>query len=139
MQHQFTWKETWFLDRLKFGKKMILEIHLVGGKKGTPEEVLVRNINLGVATPILRDPSKRAIIRFFRPLTFQRLDESFAAEKGGIYTGERFCVYTKSAYLDYFSKVSYGIVDSPILHYCMTCADDIIDVLSCDPPEIISC
>lgn len=93
-QHQFTWKETWFLDKLKFGRKMILEIHLVGGKKESPEDLYVGKVNIGPAVPVVPDSSRRAVIRFFQPLSFVRLDESFAAEKGSEYTGERFGIYT---------------------------------------------
>jgi hypothetical protein len=135
-QDKFSWDETWFLEKLEFKSNMILEVYLVGGRREPMEELVVGNISLGQAYPIVRDESKRAVFRFIQPLTFQRLDESFAAEKGGTYTGQRYCIYSDSEYLRYFSKVTFGIVDEPIVHYSITCADDIIDVLSTAPPEI---
>ena len=135
-QHQFTWAEYWFLEKLEHKANMVLEIHLVGGKKEPATDLVVANVNLGPAHPIVWDPKKKAVIRFYQPLTFQRLDESYAAEKSKSSTGERFCIYTDSEYLRYFSKVSYGIVDAPIHHYSFTCSDDIIDILSCEPPAI---
>lgn len=118
--YKFNWVETWFLERLEYKANQVLEIYLIGGKKEPPEDLIVGKINLGEAYPVVWDPSKRVIIRFFQPLTFQRLDESFAAEKGGIYTGERFRIYSGSEYLHYYTRVTLGIVD----------------VLSIDPPEI---
>ncbi len=135
-QYKLSWDETWFLEKLVFDEKMILEIHLILGQEESATDLLVANVNLGPAFPVVRDPSKKVIIRFFQPLTFQRLDESFASEKGGIHTGQRFSIYTESEYLRYFEKVSFGLIEKPIQHYCLTCADDIIDILSCDPPEI---
>lgn len=134
--HKFSWEETWFLEKLEYKASQVLKIHLIGGKKEPPENLIIGKVNLGRASPVVWDSSKRVVIHFFQPLAFQRLDESFAAEKGGTYTGERFRIYTDSEYLHYYSKVTFDLVDSPIQHYSLTCADDIIDILSCDPPEI---
>lgn len=123
------------LNRLMRESRLSSDL-LIGGKKDPPEELIMGKVNLGLASPVVWDSSKRVVIRFFQPLTFQRLDESFAAEKGGIYTGERFSIYTDSEYLHYYSRVTFGVVDSPIKHYSFSCADDIIDVLSTEPPEI---
>jgi hypothetical protein len=136
-KYTFDWSETWFLDTLNFDDSMNLEICLIGGKKEPVENLFVADINLGPVCPIFRDPKKRVIFRFIQPIAFQRLDESHASERGGSYTGQRFAIYNDSEYLRYFAKVSFGITDESIKHYCFTCADDIVDVLSSHPPEII--
>ncbi|MBC7458784.1 MAG: hypothetical protein H7235_10925 [Bdellovibrionaceae bacterium] len=139
INEEFSWKETWFLEKLFFDEEMVLEIHVIKGQKEPATELVVAGVDLGPVFPVVRDYSKKVIIRFKYPLTFQRLDESFAAEKGGTYTGQRFCIYTESEYLQYFEKVRYGgLINKPIQHYCLTCADDIIDILSCEPPEIMT-
>lgn len=133
---QFRWAETWFLEKLKYKASQVLEIHLIGGKMEPPEDVTIGKVNLGPAFPVVWDTSNKVVIHFFQPLAFQRLDESFAAEKGGTYTGERFRIYTDSEYLQYYSKVTFGLVELPIQHYSFVCADDIIDILSTEPPEM---
>ncbi|HEY8270949.1 MAG TPA: hypothetical protein VIG33_08670 [Pseudobdellovibrionaceae bacterium] len=134
--HKFNWEETWFLEKLEYKASMILELHIVGAKKEPPEDLIIDNVNLGQAYPLVWDTSKKVVVRFFQPLAFQRLDESFGAENGGTYTGERFKIYSDSEYLRYYSKVAFGIVDKPIQHYSFTCSDDIIDILSTEGPEI---
>lgn len=134
--YKFTWLETWFLEKLEYKPNMVLEVYLIKGKKKPLEEVVVGKVSLGQAHPVVWDSRHRVVMRFFQPLTFQRLDESFAFEKDGVFTGERYRLYSKSEYLNYYSKVTFGIVDQPIRHYSMACADDIIDVLTTEPPEI---
>ena len=134
--NQFNWTETLFLEKLEYKANMVLEIHLVAGKQEPPEDLFVGKVNLGPVSPVVWDSSRKAIIRFFQPLAFQRLDESFATEKGEAYIGERFGTYADSEYLRYYTKVIFGIVDEPIHHYCLTCSDDIISILSAEEPEI---
>lgn len=135
-KNQFSWKEMLFLEKLEYQANMVLEIHLVGSKTEPPEDLFVGKVNLGPVNPVIRDNSKKVIVRFFQPLAFQRLDESFATEKGEAYIGERFGTYADSEYLRYYDKVTYGIVDEPIHHYCFTLSDDIISILSTEEPEI---
>ena len=138
-KYSFTIDDYWQVEKLELKKNMTLEILLVSKKTGDiPEDVFVGKTNIGPAYPLYLDYSKKILVRFYQPLAFQRLDESFATEKGARWTGEvRFRTFTESEYLKYFSKVSYGIVDKPILHYCISCSDDIVSVLTTDPPEII--
>lgn len=136
--NQFNWAGTLFLEKLEYKANMVLEIHLVAGKTEPLEDLFVGKVNLGPVHPVVWNPSKKVIVRFFQPLAFQRLDESFADEKGEDYMGrgERFGTYADSEYLRYYTKVTFGIVDEPIHHYCLTCSDDIISILSTEEPEI---
>lgn len=133
---QFNWAGTLFLEKIEYKASMILEIHLVEGKAEPPGDLFVGKVNLGPVSRIVWDPSKKVIVRFFQPLAFQRLDESFADEKGEAYIGKGMGTFGDSEYLLYYSKVTYGIVDEPIHHFCITCADDTISVLSTEEPEI---
>jgi hypothetical protein len=133
---RFSCDEFLILEKLEYSSNMILEIQLVSGSTGPSENLIIGDIDLGQVKSVVRDPTRKTIIRFFQPLTFQRIDESFAAEKNGIYTGERFRVYSDSEYLHYYSKISFGIIDKPINHYSIICSDDIIHILSVDDPEI---
>jgi hypothetical protein len=134
-KYPFSRKETWFVEKIVYKKNMILEIELVGSKIGTPEKIRFQSIDLGIGTPVLRDTSKHVLLRFYQPLAFQRLDESFAMEKGK-FSGDVLRKYSESEYLKYYSKVKFYSRDEPILHYCLVCSDDIINILTNDEPEI---
>jgi len=101
-KYPFSRKETWFVEKIVYKKNMILEIELVGSKIGTPEKIRFQSIDLGIGTPVLRDTSKHVLLRFYQPLAFQRLDESFAMEKGK-FSGDVLRKYSESEYLKYYS------------------------------------
>lgn len=132
--------ETLFLEKMDYNpNKMVLDLYVVKGKKGTPEMVNIGGTEIGPATPIHPDPSEQIRVRFYQPYLFQRMDESFATEhrhNKWPYVGDRLCHFIDSAYLRYYYEVSYGIEDDSVFHFCLICADDIVSVIASDPPEI---
>jgi len=67
------------------------------------------------------------------------LNESFAsASDDELFEGRRFRIYSKSAFLDYMSRATFASEEfpGPTRHYCVACEDQIVQVLSVEPPAI---
>jgi len=67
-------------------------------------------------------------------------NESFAQPGFGeeILSGHCLCVYTKSHFLDYIAKATWGDADYPglLLHVGVRCLNHVVDVASIKPPKI---
>ena len=135
--------EWWFLERLHY-EGALLEVDIAEGIISTiSEDVRIdKKLSLRGASPIeITEKSRHIRVRFPHVLAHQITDESYwAAEAGDAkeIDGLILCQHTDSAYLEYVAKNSLidDLVDSPLYHYSLNLADDIIDVITTAKPSI---
>ena len=55
-----------------------------------------------------------------------------------MFEGKYFRTYTKSRYLDFISFHTFASEDypGPFVHYCITCLNHIVNIVSVDPPKV---
>ena len=78
-------------------------------------------------------------IYFDSYIGYSVIDESYAAPSDSeIFAGKIYCIYEKSAYLDYLFNASCACEDYPgrFKHYGFNCLNHVIDIASTDEPTI---
>src|SRR5690606_13968114 len=103
---------TWFLQKINYENN--LELFLIEGKKGKPEQLEVLGLDLGDASRIdIASDSSVVKITFGDYVTWQCVNESFSAfNEYEIGEKDRFFqVLTRSKYLDYVNETHGWYVD----------------------------
>ncbi len=75
---------------------------------------------------------------FHKVLAHQLTDESYSAPEGGETEGNVLCLHKESSYLKYVKDNSLvsQLIDEPVFHYSISLADDIIDIITTEKPEL---
>jgi hypothetical protein len=110
-----------------------------GVPTGIVERVHVGEVTLAGGTRIEIAPSSRHFELVWKQyIAYSVLNESYASVGQEQYIGERFRVFTRSRFLDYFAAASFASEDYPgrTTHYGVHCEDHIVNVISTDPPAI---
>lgn len=91
-------------------------------------------------SPIVSDDTCHVYEIIFKSyIAYTVLNESYVGfEESAIRTGGLFCVYAKSAFLEYIRNATFASEDYPgkFTHYGINCLDHIVEVVSVDEPEI---
>jgi hypothetical protein len=87
------------------------------------------------------EKSRRVEIRFSEPVAWQLVDESFTASDDYEVREDRFGlqVLSRSKYLDYV-RANHGWFDEmrgPAKHYRVWTENEVVDVISCEPPAVV--
>ena len=130
---------TWFLQKVIYEKN--LELFLIEGKKGKPEQLEVLGFNLGDASQIdIASDSSVVKITFGDYVTWQCVNESFSAfNKYEIGERDRFFqVLSRSRYLDYVNETHGWYVDviGPAKHFRVWTENEVIEVIAFEKPLI---
>lgn len=79
-------------------------------------------------------------IRWASYIGYAVLNESFVSRKPetSVAVGRLLVEYSKSTYLDYITRATFATSDypGPFKHWGVHCLNHIVDVVSCDEPEI---
>jgi hypothetical protein len=131
---------TWFLESAsKFGDE--LRVIVREGSVGDEETLTINKVDLKCNSIDLQEGGKKVRITFSAPIAWQNVDESYSSfdeyevrdDKASLQ------VLTKSRYLDYVNA-NHGwytdIKEAEGKHYRIWTEDDVIDVVSTEPPKI---
>lgn len=123
-----------FLDELNYsGWEIEIIISEASLSATTSEDAPVEGARKIETSP----DSRRFKIKFDSVLSFQVTDESWAApDKKAEGTFGPICVLDKSEFLDYIKKTTYDQIYENYTHYSVMTSDDIIDVISTEPPIV---
>lgn len=130
---------TWFLHSLIRNNK--LQIILIEGVEGETSDIVLNDKNLGPATQIeVNNESKKVLITFDGIIAFEVVDESYdSIDKIAKSDDNSFIrIMQSSRYLSYIDN-NHGLykhLTDGAKHYKIWTSDDIIDVISCEPPTI---
>ncbi|MEC9112613.1 MAG: hypothetical protein VYA85_10140, partial [Verrucomicrobiota bacterium] len=89
--------------------------------------------------PIEVNENSRTIsVIFHKVLAHQLTDESYSAPEGGETEGNVLCLHKESSYLKHVKDNSLvsQLIDEPVFHYSISLADDIIDIITTEKPEL---
>jgi len=111
------------------------------GPVGEPHDLkLARGTIEGVTRINSTSKSGAYKVVFDSYVCYKVLNESYSSPSHPheVFTGNLFRIYTKSDYLDQISIDTCACdgYPGPLRHYCLICADHIIDVVTDQPPEI---
>tara|TARA_B100000686_G_C16684235_1_gene913746 strand:+ start:893 stop:1327 length:435 start_codon:yes stop_codon:yes gene_type:complete len=141
MQRLLAESDYWFLGNLNY-VDALLNIEIVEGII-SPGNVDVKIDDLGKiedCSPIdITDQSRRVQIKFSNVLVYQVTDESYwASENQAGNSKNILCTYNNSKYLKYVmsNSIIEECVDNTVLHYSLTLADDIVDVIATGEPSL---
>lgn len=130
---------TWFLQKINYEGE--LELHLVEGKKGTPEQLEVLGMNLGMASQV-SPASDSALVKitFGNYVAWQCVNESFS-EFSEYEVGDKyrfFQVLSRSRYLDYVNDTHgwYADVIGSAKHFRVWTENEVIEVIAFEEPLI---
>lgn len=130
---------TWFLQKIAYEGE--LELFLIEGKKGQPEQFEVLGMNLGMASPVgAASDSSLVKITFGNYVAWQCVNESFS-EFSEYEVGDKdrfFQVLSRSKYLDYVNEAhgSYVDVIGSAKHFRVWTEDEVIEVIAFEEPLI---
>jgi len=130
-----------FLIELREGSRNSLHVQLAEGRPvGVPKSIKVADTEISDCTAIeITDESRVFEIVWNSYVGYSVLNESYATpsdEESG--EGNRFRIYSKSRFLQFMSAATFACDDypGPMRHYCVGCEDQILHVLSVDPPTV---
>jgi hypothetical protein len=130
-----------FLIELREGSRNSLHVQLAEGRPvGSPKSIKVADTEISGCTAIeITDESRVFEIVWNSYVGYSVLNESYATpsdEESG--EGNRFRIYSKSRFLQFMSDATFACDDypGPMRHYCVGCEDQILHVLSVDPPIV---
>ena len=130
----------WFLENFKLeGDQITIKINegIVSSKS---QDIKINGAEkVEDCFPIeVNDKSRKVNIKFFKVLTHQVVDESYAMPEDGKIDGKVLCLHHGSAYLKYVTDNSLvsQLIDDSILHYSVNLGDDIIHVITTRQPEV---
>ena len=130
----------WFLESFKLeGDQITIKINegIVSSKS---QDIKINGAEkVEDCFPIeVNDKSRKVNIKFFKVLTHQVVDESYAIPENGKIDGKVLCLHHGSAYLKYVTDNSLvsQLIDDSILHYSVNLGDDIIHVITTRQPEV---
>ena len=134
--------EWWFLERLEYeGALLTVEVS-EGIVADEPQDVAIEGAgSISGASAIEVTPqSRRVRIEFGGVLAYQVTDESYADAEYGETQGGVLARHDDSAYLQHVLEQSLipDLVHDTVHHYSLTLADDIIDIITTNPPKLMS-
>ena len=134
--------EWWFLERLEYeGALLTVEVS-EGIVADEPQDVAIEDAgSISGASAIEVTPqSRRVRIEFGGVLAYQVTDESYADAEYGATQGGVLARHDGSTYLQHVLDQSLipDLVDDTVHHYSLTLADDIIDIITTNPPKLMS-
>lgn len=130
-----------FLIDLREGPRNSLHVQVAEGRPaGPPKSIKVAGTEISDCTAIeITDDSRVFEIIWKSYVGYSVLNESYAtpsAEERG--EGNRFRIYSKSRFIQHMSDATFAGDDypGPTRHYFVGCEDQILHVLSVDPPTV---
>jgi hypothetical protein len=130
-----------FLMELREGSCNSLHVQVAEGRAvGSPKSITVADTEISDCTAIeITDESRFFEIVWNSYVGYSVLNESYATpsdEESG--EGNRFRIYSQSRFLRFMSGATFACDDypGPMRHYCVGCEDQILHVLSTDPPTV---
>ena len=130
----------WFLERLEYEGALLVIEAAEGIVAAAPEDVTIEGAGtIEGATAIEITPqSRRVLLQFGSVLAYQVTDESYAAAETGKTEGGVLALHTGSAYLQHVLEQTLipDLVDEAVRHYSLNLADDIIDIITTETPQV---
>ena len=130
-----------FLIDLREGSRNSLHVQVAEGRPGgSPKSIKIADTEISDCTPIeITDESRVFEIIWNSYVGYSVLNESYATpsdEDRG--EGNRFRIYSKSRFIQFMSQATFACDDypGPTRHYCVGCEDQILHVVSVDPPTV---
>ena len=131
------------LESLEYdcSKQAVSAVVIEGFQSDAPETLVIGEKRLGPVYSVNpNSKSRRFRVDFPRPVAWQCVDESFAAKSDAEeHDGEGYLYrLTKSPYRDYVLE-NHGWHEQlvgPSVHYRLWTADEVLDVVSLEPPTI---
>ena len=134
--------EWWFLGRLEYEGELLTIDVTEGIVADDPQNVTIEGAgSVSGASAIEITPQSRHVrIEFGGVLAYQVTDESYAAAEYGATQGGVLAHHDNSAYLQHVLEQSLipDLVDDTVHHYSLVLADDIIDIITTNPPKLMS-
>ena len=131
---------TWFLESaVKLNE--LLHITVLEGAVGEEETLTINKVEFKCNSIDIEDRGKKVRITFSSPVAWQNIDESYSSyDEYEVRDDKSFLqVLTKSRYLDYVNS-NHGwytdMKEGEGKHYRIWTQDDVIDVVSTEPPTI---
>ncbi len=110
------------------------------GSSGVEEDLSIYGHTFSDIQAIVSDDRHYAYDIFFSDyIAYSVRNESFAGnDNNEKFVGRLFCIYSKSAFLDYVSKSTFATAEypGPFVHYGFNCLNHIVDVISLHSPDI---
>lgn len=132
---------TWFLDALLYRDTQLVIVVIEGFCASEPEDIeILGHVIRDTYVLSPAEHSRRVAIRFQRPVAWQHVDESWTA--GDEYEQHEsdgtLQILTRSRYMDYVNASHGWFADviGPAKHYRVWTENDVIEVVSSDPPTI---
>ena len=136
----FEQSEYWFLKSFKIeGNQLTIDIAEGIISANTKDVRIDNNFGIQDCSPIeVNEKSRTISVIFHKVLAHQLTDESYSAPEGGETEGNVLCLHKESSYLKYVKDNSlvYQLINEPVFHYSISLADDIIDVITTEKPEL---
>ncbi|MCK7589990.1 hypothetical protein M0G43_05335 [Subsaxibacter sp. CAU 1640] len=130
-----------FITNIREPEEYVLEFHLeIAQISDNDEDVIIGNQNIGPARRIYVDEkSPKFKIRFNNYIGYSTINESYARQLEGEFTGINPRIYTESNFLYYIKKDSFASKDYPgeFKHYAFLSDNLIMNIASQTEPEII--
>ena len=104
-----------------------------------PESVAIGDVMLTAQAIESNKDSQNYEVVFASYISYSVIDESYAMPNDDeLFEGRIFCIYEKSAFLDYVSKASCASegYPGPFKHYGFNCLNHVIDIASTEEPII---
>lgn len=132
---------TWFLDQVRYADKGLEVVVAEGFVAEEPEDIQIGELTLqGTHAISTTGQSRRVLVRFFEPVAWQLVDESFTAfaEYEERDDESSLQVLTRSRYLDYVLASHGWFVDirGPGNHYRLWTENEVLDVVTCRGPDV---
>jgi hypothetical protein len=130
---------TWFLESISKVDRLCLV--LAEGIVGKEEDTTVCGVDFRSKPVNVEKRSRRVRITFDAPVAWQLVDESFSAfDDSEVRDDTSYLqILSKSKYLEYVNA-NHGwysdVKEAEGQHFRIWTEDDVIDVVSCDPPTI---
>ena len=136
----FEQSDYWFLKSFKIeGNQLTIDIAEGIISANTKDVRIDNNFGIQDCSPIeVNEKSRTTSVIFHKVLAHQLTDESYSAPEGGETEGNVLCLHKESSYLKYVKDNSlvYQLINEPVFHYSISLADDIIDVITTEKPEL---
>ena len=136
----FEQSDYWFLKSFKIeGNQLTIDIAEGIISANTNDVKIDNDFEIKGCAPIEVNEKSRIIsVIFHKFLAHQLTDESYSAPECSETEGNVLCLHKESSYLKYVKDNSLisQLIDEPVFHYSITLADDIIDVITTEKPEL---
>ena len=130
---------TWFLESISKVDQLCLI--LAEGLVGQEEDTSIAGVKFRSKPVTVEKQSRRIRVLFQSPIAWQVVNESFTAfdDSEARDDTSHLQILSKSKYLEYVNA-NHGwysdVKEAEGQHYRIWTEDDVVDVVSCDPPEI---